>query len=298
MEPVKVNLYISCAPADRPDMEKLLEWLYPMQDEVNIWFYEEPPAPDPLSLPWQLLLFWYRPPDQRADYAKVMQQRLERAHIYLFITSHKSLLDSSVEYEITRAVQRYIEIGEQYLRIYPVIFRPSNWKDKSRLAHFKPLGPARPILSVTPNEEAFVALSNQLNKTVVELQRSLNERRQSVQSSLQLSAQAGSYLGVPDLGDDLEGIEFEAVVRPQPPEFLGWLILVALFIYVLYSLRPELPSRASRMLKNVMPSTTKPIEYKRENPLMPPAEDVIFPPARDTQAPAKSKAPKSFQPRI
>ena len=298
MEPVKVNLYISCAPADKPDMEKLLEWLYPMQDEVNIWFYEEPPGPEPLALPWQLLLFWYRPPDQRADYAKVMQQRLERAHIYLFITSHKSILDSSVGYEITRAVQRYIEIGDRFLRIYPVIFRPSNWKEKSRLAHFKQLGQARPILSVKPTEEAFVALSNELQKVVAELQRNLNEQRQAAGAALQLGAGSGNYSSAPDLGDDLEGIEFESVARPQPPEFLGWLILVALFIYVLYSLRPELPSRATRRLRNIAPPTTQPIEFKRENPLMPPAEDAVFPPARDTQPPGKPKPSNSFKPRI
>jgi hypothetical protein len=153
-------------------------------------------------------------------------------------------------------------------------------------------------LSIKPNEEAFMQISDSLNKVVSELQRNLNERRQSVTQSMQLPSGAPNYSSAPDLGDETEGIEFEPIIRPQPPEFLGWVILVALLIYVLYSLRPELPSRATRRLRNVEPPTTKPIEFQRENPLMPPPDDAVFPPASDTPKAAPNPHPKSFKPRI
>ena len=50
MEPVKINLYISYTPEDRQELEMLLEWLYPMQDEVNIWFYD---CPQSMAARWE-----------------------------------------------------------------------------------------------------------------------------------------------------------------------------------------------------------------------------------------------------
>ncbi|MBU6342852.1 MAG: hypothetical protein KGS48_15270 [Bacteroidetes bacterium] len=294
MESVKINVYISCTPDDKPDLARLLEWLYPMQNEVNIWYHEDPPDPEPLSLPWQLLLFWYSPPDQRNDYAKVMQQRLERAHIYLFITSHKSMQDTQVAAEITLAVQRYIQIGDSYLRIFPLIFRPSNWKDKSRLAHFKQLGPARPLMQIQPREEGFLLLTKELEREIKSLQRNLNEQKQAL-GQKRLGA---GYTSLPDLGDDLEGIDFEPVTRIQPPEFLGWVIVVFLFIYVLYALRPQLPSRASRRLKNAPPREIQQPEFQRENPLMPPDADMPIPNEKEQFSAPKSPERKTFKPKI
>ncbi|MEI6409239.1 MAG: hypothetical protein WCR52_07655 [Bacteroidota bacterium] len=277
MEPVKINLYISYAPEDRQELEKLLEWLYPMQDEVNIWFYDPPPPDDPLTLPWQLLLFWYRQPDHLEDYNRIVQERLERAHIYLFITSYRSLISSSVEYEITRAVQRYVEIGDRYLRIFPVIFRPSQWKDKSRLAHFKPLGPGKPLLSIHPKEEGFMALSEELNKVIAVLKRNLNEYRQMSASSAVTTQSAA-----PDFGYDPDSIEFEPKAGVSPPEWLGWVILAGLLIYTLYAIRPHAPAGANTRFKNVEPPSARPVEYPRENPLAPPTETAPFPALEDT----------------
>lgn len=57
------NIFISHVPSDKPVLDKLLQWLHPMRDEVNIYFKAPPPPPKQLPLPWQLLLFWYQPPN-------------------------------------------------------------------------------------------------------------------------------------------------------------------------------------------------------------------------------------------
>lgn len=274
MEQVKVNLYISFTPEDAGDVKKLLEWLYPMQDEVNIWFYNPPPPDDPLTLPWQLLLFWYRRPDHLADYNRVMRERFERAHIYLFVTSQRSMLNRGIERDITRAVKRYVELGERYVRIFPVIFKPSQWKDKSKLAHFKPLGPGKPLLSISPQEEGFMALSDELNKVIAGMKRNLNEFRQMAGNSVIKSA--------PDFGQDPDAIEFVPADSANPPEWLGWVILAGLLIYTLYALRPALPDLPKTRFKNVESPYSRPDEYRRENPMYPPDETAPFPSLEDS----------------
>jgi len=174
-------------------------------------------------------------------------------------------------------VQRYIELGDRYLRIFPVVFRPSKWKDKSRLAHFKPLGPGRPLLSIAPKEEGFMALSDELTKVIAALKRNLNEYRQMSASSAVTTLSSG-----PDFGEDPDSIDFEPSPGVRPPEWLGWVILAGLLIYTLYALKPKLPGGAAIRFKNVEPPSARPVEYPRENPLAPPSETAPFPALEDT----------------
>lgn len=281
MVPVKVNVFISYAPEDRPQLDKLRRWLYPMLDEVNLWYNDPPRKAPELSLPWQILLFWYSPPDFREKYQKVLQARREKAHIYLFLTSYKSLSNKTVESDIDIAARRRIE-GDDVVGpfVFPVILSPSRWKEESRLAGFKPMGHGIALSTMKLEEEGYLEITEELSSLIKVLQARLGEAK-FYQSRLVSADQGQISAGKkvrPYLGELPEALEFQEIAYFQPPEWLGWSLLLFLFISLIGSLMPTRVLGPARY-ENVKSANDHGWEYPREHPLAPPKDSIPFPPA-------------------
>lgn len=276
MTPVKINLFISCDRADRHYRDTLLSWLYPMRDEVNLWFEQPPEPPEPLSLPWQILLFWYNPPDERYDYVKSVQKQKERAHIYLFLTSYRSLSNHYIQGDISLAVNRRIARSDDLNPlIFPVLLSPSHWQQSSGLSGYKPLGPKKTLAEVKPIEEGFLQLTDQLAKYIKVLQRRLTEERfyQSRLAKTDAGLVPAPERAQPYLGDDDEATEMPEVVRVELPEWLGWGIIALLIVLTYRGLQPALPTS-----RKFYQSVGQEREYPRENPMAPVEKPIVFPP--------------------
>lgn len=287
MAAIKVNLYISCADEDRAHLLKLLKWLYPMNDEVNVWFRNPPSRLPSLSLPWRILLFWYRPPELLSAYEKVWQNQLHRAHIYLFLTSHKSLNDRVVDEEITIAVNRRVEGDWRSPRIFPVVVSASKWQEKSRLANYESLGPPEPLNQVKPETAGWHELTTQISEHVRFVQSVLNEvrfyrNRPVIADEHPVTyAETADPVPLPDLGDDPAAVTFVVPGVSYPPEWLGWAIIVFLFFGVFKGLQEVDEFVPKRLYRN---ANERPAEYIREFPMMPPPDSVKpFPPDEDAR---------------
>ena len=273
---MKINLFISCDRADQPYRDALLGWLYPMRDEVNLWYEQPPPPPEPLPLPWQILLFWYSPPDDRYDYAKSVQKQKERAHIYLFLTSYKSVINNHIQGDISLAVNRRIaSYDDLNPLIFPVLLSPSHWKEHSGLSGYKPLGPKKTLAEMKPVEEGFLQLTDQLAKYIKVLQRRLTEERfyQSRIVASDPGLAPAPPRAEPYLGDDDEAMEVRHSVQVYLPEWLGWGIIALLIVLTYRGLQPPLPTA-----KKYYQTVGNQQEYRRENPLAPVDEPIVFPP--------------------
>ncbi len=245
MTPVKLKVYISHTPDDKNTVKQLYEFLRPMHDEVDIWYNDPPPAPKPLSVPWEWFSSFlpiFQPRDYRDEYAKVDKRRKEKAHIYLFLTSYKSLNDARVQNDIRFVAERRVENDWLSPHIYPIIMAPSMWKERSTLSKFKTLGPKKALIEIKPIEEGYYEIATQLSKVIKEVQRDLDEAKFAQArlvapdtAALPPSRQAQPYLG----GED-ETLEFKAPAQVNPPEWLGWLIWFFLFFSVMRGLRGEL----------------------------------------------------------
>jgi hypothetical protein len=276
MTPVKINLFISCDRSDGHYLKTLLTWLYPMRDEVNLW-YERPPDPPPeLPLPWQLLLFWYSPPNSRREYYLRLQKQKERAHIYLFLTSYKSLNNNMIQADVSLAVNRRIATGDDLNPlIFPVLLSPSHWQEQSGLSGYKPLGAKKTLAETKPIEEGFLQLTDQLAKFVKVLQRRLTEEKfyqaRLVTSDSNLAT--ASDRAHPYLGDDDDATEMPEITSIELPEWLGWGIIALLIVLTYRGLQPPLPVTPKYYRSN----TERQMEYRREYPLAPPEEPIVFP---------------------
>lgn len=278
MNPVKLNVYISYTPDDVKAVEKLRDWLYPMRDEVNLWYNDPPKPPKPLPVPWQIIasvLPVFNPRDMRRDYEKVDRRRKERAHVYLFMTSYKSLNDNRIEDDITLAVQRRIEGDWLSPRIYPVILARSQWKERSRLARFKPIGAKKSLAETKPEEEGYLEIAQQLAKVIQEMQRDLNEAKYA-QSRIESSDVHVSVLPAgaePYLGGDEELLEFEAPAQINPPEWLGWLVIVFLFLSLARGLQGDMQEISLGSSPSPVRQTVQE-EFRRQHPMRPPREEI------------------------
>jgi len=275
MQPVKVNIFISYDPEDKAQLAELERWLYPMQDEVNIWYYDPPERAPHLPLPWQILLFWYKPNDYREKYQAVHLLRREHAHIYLFLTSYRSLSNPGVESDIETAVIRRIK-GDNHTGpfILPILLSPSTWKDTSRLAGFKAMAGEIPLTAFKPVEEGYLTVTEELSALISLLQSRLNETK-FYQSRLVASEQRNRQSldkTQPYLGELEASMTFDMPVAFQPPEWLGWSVLFFLFISFLGAILP-----ASEALKRIYETDSPGWEFIRENPLMPPKDTLPFP---------------------
>jgi hypothetical protein len=264
MTPVKLNVYISYSPDDKKTVKELYEFLRPMHDEVNIWYYDPPPAPKPLSVPWMWIssvLPIFIPYDYRGDYDKVDWRRKSAAHVYLFLTSYKSLNDRRFDDDIRLVASRRVEGDYLSPHIYPVILAPSLWKEKSALAGYDVMGPKKKTLvEIKPVEEGYLEIAKQLSKVVKDLQRDLDEAKfaqrrlvASDNSNLPAKHQAEPYLD----GNEKQ-FQFKAPPQVNPPEWLGWMIWFFLFVSVLRGLQGEKPRSSSRFEYSPAPT-----EYRR-----------------------------------
>ncbi len=271
LTPVKINIYVSYTESDMAVLGKLLHWLYPMRDEINVWFRNPPRPAPPLPTPWKLLFFWYQPPDLLGQYSKVLKAQMERAHIYLFLTNYKSLSDRRIDAEIEIAVTRRVQgAHELNPHIYPVITTPCQWKSHSRLGGYKPLGPKKSLAEIKPEEEGYLELTEQLTKVIRSIQTPLNEAKYAL-SKLNPEEQK---LLKPNLylNDDPNATVFKAPSVNYPPEWLGWAVILILFLSVVGAIVRENPRIIRTKYEGAEKEDVRPPEYRRENPMMPPPE--------------------------
>ena len=242
MNKVKVNIFISYAPEDKPQLQVLLKWLYPMRDEVNIWYNQPPPAPEPLPLPWQILLFWYKQPDFRPRYARILQKRRERAHIYIFLSSYKSLINKSVDQDIDVAAHRRIN-GDDFSGpfLFNIILSPCRWRETSRLAAYDPMLNGKSVAEHKNPDEAWLSITESVAALAKLLYLRLNEEKFYSGRRIEASVNetAVSRRPAPYLGEDAELHEFRYVTPFKPHEYWGWVILFFLFLSAMIGLLPE-----------------------------------------------------------
>lgn len=171
-------------------LDKLLKALYPLEKQyyLRIWYNTPVNAQIILDGPWRFVPFaqlltrgWRRKgsiinPDQ-AD-------RIAKAHIYLFLTSYKSLGVSWIEeLEIIPAVRRHIQYGARFVRIFPILLAPSLHKEKSRLSGFPILGPPVTIAKYPLEDEAWLEVCNQLETHIKQIQTNLIESAAIVEAN-------------------------------------------------------------------------------------------------------------------
>jgi hypothetical protein len=278
--PVKVNIFISYAPEDKKQLEKLLRWFYPMRDEVNLFYKDSPKPPVQLSLPWQILLFWYTAPDLRGKYQRIYEAQREKAHIYLFLTSYKSLSNKQIEDDIEVAARRRIE-GDDFMGpfVYPILLSPSRWTEESRLAGFKPLADGIPLSSFKQEEDGYLTVTEEVASMIKDLQNRLGEAKFSAMRKVSpdVSPSRANKQTGPYLGDAEESLNFHDIEPFEPPEWLGWSILLFIFISFINYMLPDRPAGAGRY-ENVKNEKDFGWEYMREHPIVPVKDSVKFPP--------------------
>lgn len=269
MTPVKINIYISYTEDDIGVLGKLMHWLYPLRDEINVWFRNPPKPAPPLPAPWNILFFWYDPPDLVGQYSRTLQAQLERAHIYLFLTNYKALTDRRVDAEIEVAVSRRVN-GEHEWNplIFPVITSPCQWKAHSRLTGYKPIGPAKSFAETKPEDEAYVQLVEQLTQVIRSIQTPLNEAKFAL--AKMSPEQRRLVKPNPYINDEPALTTFRPPKLSYPPEWLGWAIVLLLAIMGIGSVVRQNPRIIRTKYEGAEQQEVRPEEYRRENPLMPP----------------------------
>jgi hypothetical protein len=281
MAPIKINIFLSYAPEDRRQLNILLRWLYPMRDEVNLWYYDPPQQPSPLSLPWKILLFWYTPPNPLERYARIQEARRENAHIYLFLLSYKSLSNHTVAGEATVAIQRRLE-GDDVRGplILPVLLSPCRWKETSSLAGFSPMAAGRPLSSFTPEEEGYLTITEELSVRVKALRsRRIEEIFYQSRPGANSHPLSNTARGDPShLGELSEKLDFEVLEPFYAPEWLGWSLIFFICISIVSYLMPTRIALQDRY-ERIKSASDHGWEYLREHPMVAPKDSFYFPPA-------------------
>lgn len=281
-----LRLYISYSPADKSYLDKLLKWLKPLEERyaLQLW-YADPDKASPF------LYHRYHAPGPVMIYPadwEISLDRLERAHIYLFLMSYNALSTPYIEQEeVPRAVERYIKYSEHLVRIFPVLLSPSLWKDYSRLSGFTALGwpedspeakkkalaagqktPEVKVLSLAetqPEEDGFLRLTKHLQIVLEEMHRNWTEEKHRLKPG--------------DEDDALPELQPAAPAQLKPiPGWAGAALLMAVF-YLVTSI--YLRSCAPRMYHGYVPESLPyqpmPEQYWRENPVTEPEEVPLRP---------------------
>ncbi|MFN4080707.1 MAG: hypothetical protein ACK4NS_07375 [Saprospiraceae bacterium] len=296
-----LNIYISHAPEDKAMLDKLLKALYPLEKQYHLRIWYNTPVNPQIILdgPWKFVPFarlltyrwrrkgWIINPDQ--------SDRIAKAHIYLFLTSYKSLGASWIEdLEIIPATRRFIQYGERFVRIFPILLAPSLHKEKSRLSGFPILGPPTTIAKYPLEDEAWLEVCKQLEAHIKQMQANLIESAAIVQAN----AGAASSAEVQTLDGDAQFLSEEAHAEFGPPRIdltkpvfvphiLAWSILFGLTAlgYMLIAprlfVRPYRPTRqevvrsaeSARRL-DVHPREFAPVQI---TPTLPPPAPDTFP---------------------
>jgi len=241
-----LRVYISCAQADRPYLDNLLQWLKPLEEKyfLQIWH-------NPAPLPGARELY------QWDD----MLNNLEQAHIYLFLTSKNSLGTDFIEREeVSRALSRHAELGDKYVQILPILVAPSNWEKTSGLARFKSIGGARTLAEWKQDPGGYQLVLRQIQRTVEELRRNWMEEHHR--------------LGLPL--DDFFHPGLLATAPPTLKPIPGWAGAVFLFVIFYMVTSWYLSGCAPRMYHMYVPESlpyqSLPEQYFRDNPVEPPKD--------------------------
>jgi hypothetical protein len=259
-----LNIYISHAAADKAYLDAFLREIKPMQEKYNLRIWYNHPEPEPvIPFPWKILFFWYQPKGSPFPYNRFLHEELDIAHIYLFFTSQNSISTPWIETEeVKRAVSRYREYGNRYIRIFPVVVSSSQWKVFSELASYPVIGPAGKAMNQLPSpSDGWEELLDQLKPVVEDLTR--NHKEENKRLGLPVDPKPHPWSDVPT-----ELIPF--------PKWVGWAMLLGIF----FSLARFYDNNCTRKLPPGIPTRNpQPEEYRRENPVQPP-EDLVVP--RDT----------------
>ncbi len=235
-----------------------------MQEKYALRIWYNHPAPVPvIPFPWKLLFFWYRPKSSPFPYHRDLHLEAEQAHIYLFFTSQHTLSVPWIEgEELRRATGRYRELGNRYVRIFPVLLSSSQWRVFSGLTSYPSLGPVGKAVNQLPKRsDGWEAMLAQLEPVIIELRR--NHMEENKRLGLPVEPPPAPWNDTP-----VELVPF--------PKWLGWAMIVA----ILFSLTRFADNNCTRKLPpGRPPGRVVPEEYRRENPYKTP-EELIVP--RDT----------------
>ncbi|MBL7809912.1 MAG: hypothetical protein JNN28_18970 [Saprospiraceae bacterium] len=269
---MKVNVFIVHAPEEKAVADRLMEWMYPMQDEVNFWHYAPPPAPDTLPLSWRILLPWYYPVDPRVLYREPLKRRRENAHIYLFLVSARSLKDERFEQDLALAIARRTDCTSDDLGplVLPLILNDCDWKKHARIKSFEPLLEGKTLKSFAVQEEGFRRAVAELSTLINLVQVRIREARyyQLHGQNLEKDIQTGGKYALPYLGENPEQFDFNPPPPFRPADWLGWCLIALIVVISIGSFRKNNAAVSSLHLK-ARPDKVKEIEYPRENSMLP-----------------------------
>lgn len=271
---MKVNVFIVHAPEEKAVADRLMEWLYPMQDEVNLWHYAPPPAPDPLPLSWRILLPWYYPVDPRVLYREPLKRRRENAHIYLFLVSARSIRDARFEEDLALALARRADCAREELGplILPLILNDCDWKKSSRIKSFEPLLDGKTLKSFAAQEDGFrkaiAELASLIKLVQVRIKEAQYYQLHGQNQSTDKDIQSGGRFALPYLGENPEQFDFNPPPPFRPADWLGWSLIALIVVISIGSFRKNNAAVSSLHLK-ARPDNVKEIEYPRENPMLP-----------------------------
>jgi hypothetical protein len=259
-----INFYISYAPQDKAYLDAFLAKIRPMQEKyaLRIWYNHPEPVPE-IPFPWKILFFWYKPNPSNLPYHRDLHLEAEQAHIYLFFTSQHTLSIPWIEAEeLRRATARYQDLGNRYIRIFPVLLSSSQWNVFSGLTSHPTLGPVGRTLNQLPNQEdGWDTMLEQLEPVIKELRR--NHMEENKRLGLPVEPPPAPW------NDTLQ----ELVPFPK---WIGWAMIVA----ILFSLTRFADKQCTRKLPPGRPHRDpSPEEYRRENPYQKP-DEIVLP--RDT----------------
>ncbi len=283
MENIKVNIYISYADKDRKSLDLLLKWLYPMRDEVNIWYRDYPTEGPGLSLPWRMLLFWYRPPAWQNRYAQVLHYQMERAHIYIHLTSPASLLQKDNWQELNHTIDRRVEGDWRSPRIFPLVIRSCDWRS-TPLGAYPPLVDMKPLAEHKKTENPWPRVIHEIAQHIKFIQPILHEVKHYKYRAVEpdtLTNDQELLAPRPDLGEDPGSVEFELPTAFSPPTWLGWSIIAFIFIGALKAFHADDAIRKLDPYRHIQSANPYQPEFRREVPLSPPADTAVVWPVED-----------------
>jgi hypothetical protein len=241
-----LRVYISCAQADRPYLDRLLQWLRPLEQKyfLQTWHHSAPLSGTQEVYQWDDML-----------------DNLQQAHIYLFLTSKNSLGTDYIEREeVSRAVARHTELGEKYVRVLPIQVSPSNWSKASGLSRFKPVGGAKTLLDWKSDPMGFQLIIAELQRHVEELRRNWMEEYYR------------TGLPMDDFFHPMRLPTGPPVLKPIP----GWAGAVFLFVIFYMVTSWYLSGCAPRMyhwyVPESLPYQSLPEQFFRDNPVEPPKD--------------------------
>ncbi len=269
---MKVNVFIVHAPEEKAVADRLMEWLYPMRDEVNIWHYDPPAPPEDLPLSWRILLPWYYPVDPRKLYREPLNKRRENAHIYLFLVSAKSLKDQRFEDDLSLALARRADCEQEELGplVLPLLLNDSDWKKNSGMKSFEPLLGGKTLKSFALQDEGFRKATEEIASLIKVVQVRINEVRyyQMLGKNDGYGIRPASKYALPYLGENPEQFDFNPPPPFRPADWLGWSLIALIVVISVGSFRKNNAAVSSLHLK-ARPDNIKEVEFPRENALLP-----------------------------